>query len=88
MDIVIFGNRFDERRIEMLWRMFRLVREVDDEPQLWKLDHAYAEAVCRFKNIQSHEALIQATFLDVSIDLTTCHPSIIGANGFYPFISY
>ena len=76
---------YNEDRIEVMWQMVRLVREMRDTPMVWKLTDPYLEAVAQFLSLQHISDVLCSTFLDASIDKTTKKDSLIATNHHYDF---
>lgn len=79
-------HHFNEDRIEFLWKMVRLAREAQDRPMAWKLTEPYLVAVGQFLMITDVELLVaRSSFLDASLDSTSCDPRLVCEVATYPF---
>lgn len=68
-----------------MWKMVRLVREVEDKPRVWKLDTPYVQAVATFLGERELENVLCQQFLDADLDWTTTAPALICRKATYPF---
>ena len=76
---------YDEDRIELMWKMCRLVREMNDVPMLWKLTEPFLEAVSIFLGLTERKEVLRTRFLDAGIDSTTKEDTLIGGYTHYDF---
>lgn len=71
--------------IELFWKMYRLVRELNDNPMMWKLNDALLDSLAAFLFIDNTELILTMTFMDASIDKTSKPPALLCSNHTYPF---
>jgi len=80
-------NRFgaDDDNIELFWKMYRLVRELNDSPMIWKLNDTLLDSLAHFLFIEDTEVVLTMTFMDASIDKTSKPPALLCTSNTYPF---
>jgi hypothetical protein len=76
----------DQDHIATLWRLMRMVREIGDAPELWKLSDPWLEAIERYMHVDARTQLFSITFLDTRIDATSNDPSLICVRATYPIM--
>ena len=86
MPLITFVDmaQYDEDRISTLFRMFRLVHELKDAPQVWKLTEPFLEAIRAFKGLKTIDQVLCISFLDAGVDATRQPPYLICTESFYP----
>lgn len=77
-------NSHSEDHISMLWNMMRMIRELNEVPQLWKLTDPFLDSIADFMHLEPKNKIFTVTFLDTNIDVTTSNPVLICANTTYP----
>jgi hypothetical protein len=80
-------NKFnpDDDHIELFWKMYRLVRELNDSPIMWKLDDTLLNSLAAFLFIEDTDIVLTMTFMDASIDKTSKPPALLCSANTYPF---
>ncbi len=81
---VVYSSEETEDYISTLWNMMRFVRNIHDEPQMWKLTDPFLEAITQFLNFSSKEEVLCSRFLDTPVDITRQAPYIICELSKYP----
>jgi hypothetical protein len=83
---VQFKDSDDNRNehIEQLWNIMCFVRSVPDVPMLWKLTDPFLQSIEKFWNLSERDNLLQLTFLDTNIDVTSKNPILICERCSYP----
>ena len=86
MTLVLFNNQepYDEDKINLLWKLYRLVRELNEKPLIWKLTDPFLDAIGQFFHESAHDALVGKTFLDSPVDQTSMDPRLICEQNTYP----
>ena len=87
MLIQFTDSRFnpDDDNIELFWKMYRLVRELNDSPMMWKLNDALLESLSAFLFVEDMNIVLTMTFMDASIDRTSKPPALLCSDNTYPF---
>lgn len=74
----------EDDNIELFWKMYRLVRELNDSPMMWKLNDALLDSLAAFL-LKDTNVVLTMTFMDASIDLTSKPPALLCLENTYPF---
>jgi hypothetical protein len=87
MLIQFTNNRFnpDDDNIELFWKMYRLVRELNDSPMMWKLNDTLLDSLAAFLFVEDVDVVLTMTFMDASIDKTSKPPALLCSSNTYPF---
>lgn len=81
---IVYGNATEQDRIAILWNLMRMVRQIPDEPYLWKLTDPFLDAICQYLNLHDRISVLNTSFLDTGLDVTTNAPCLICVEGAYP----
>ena len=71
--------------IELFWKMYRLVRKLNDCPVMWKLDEDLLNSLSGFLLIDDVNVVLTMNFMDASIDRTSKPPALLCKDYTYPF---
>lgn len=73
-----------DEHIEKMWRMVKVVRNLEDSPLAWKLTEPFIEALEAFLKVK-RPGVLNLNFLDAGIDMTTSKDVLIGYKMHYEF---
>lgn len=75
----------DDDNIELFWKMYRLVRKLNDSPIMWKLNDSLLESLAAFLSVEDINIVLTMTFMDASVDKTSKPPALLCYDSTYPF---
>lgn len=84
MTTIFQPSRFENDKIAALWKLYCMIRTLNEVPQIWKLTDPFLDALAEFLHVPERDSVLCASFLDASVDATTGDPRLICVQGVYP----